>query len=388
MKSNVVIEFNKVGKRFHKGQRLFLKQALLDVLRPQKQEEFWALKDISFKVRKGETMGIIGANGSGKSTILKLIAGVLTPTKGEVKVYGRIGPLIELGAGFHPELTGRENVYLNGTILGLTKKEIEEKFKEIVDFAQLWDFIDTPVKHYSSGMQVRLGFSVAVNINPEILVIDEILSVGDASFQNKSLSIFKKFKQEGLTTILVSHDLSRVEEFCDRVLYIENGKLIEEGKPHNLILRYFYRSVHKSLGKKGKLTKIMSAISCCNTEGKNTSVFRTGEDLVIEVRLAKQLAEKEQVNFGVAILDQNKNYIFGVNTFLDKVKVPKGVKKFKIILNKLPLFSGKYNIAVAIHGSYEAEVLEYRDNFLPFNVVSYRKGVGTAYIDHKWVIET
>lgn len=237
-KNDVVISFDSVSKKFKKGKRLLLKQAVLDLFTEDKQEDFWALKDVSFKIHKGESIGIIGANGSGKSTILKLMAGVLTPTVGKVSVKGRVGPLIELGAGFHPELTGRENIYLNGTILGLSKKEIDQKFNDIVAFSELEDFIDTPVKHYSSGMYMRLGFSIAININPDILLIDEILTVGDIAFQKKCLKKMEEFRMKEVTIIIVTHSLELVKGFCHKTILIQNGKFIDAGATNRIINKY------------------------------------------------------------------------------------------------------------------------------------------------------
>lgn len=217
------IIFENVSKQYHKG-KLLLKEALLDVFKPAKQETFWALRDINFEVKPGEVLGVIGPNGSGKSTLLKLLAGVSFPTKGKVRVKGRIAPLIELGAGFHFELTGRENIYINGTILGLSKKEIDERIEEIVDFAELKDFIDTPVKHYSSGMFMRLGFSVAVHVEPDILLVDEILAVGDAHFQQKSFAKMKEFRDKGVTMVIVSHAKESIQTFCDKGLYVSYGE--------------------------------------------------------------------------------------------------------------------------------------------------------------------
>lgn len=238
MKNDIAIEFKEVSKKFRKGQKTLLKQALLDFFKPSKQEDFWAVKDLSFKIKKGESVGIIGVNGSGKSTILKLIAGVLYPTKGKVAVNGLIGPLIELGAGFHPELTGKENIYLNGTILGLSKKEIDEKLDEIINFAQLQEFIDTPVKHYSSGMYMRLGFSVAININPEILLVDEILAVGDLAFQKKCLDKMHEFHSKGVTTVFISHSMDTVSNLCDKVILLNKGKVVGVGSPGQIIQKY------------------------------------------------------------------------------------------------------------------------------------------------------
>lgn len=236
--NNLAVEFNKVSKKFKRGQRLYLKQALLDFFRPNAAEDFWALSNINFKIKKGESIGIIGANGSGKSTILKLIAGVLTSTKGLVLVSGRISPLIELGAGFHLELSGRDNIYLNGTILGLSRKEIEQKIEEIISFSELEEFIDTPVKHYSSGMYMRLGFSIAVSINPDILLVDEILAVGDIGFQKKCLEKMRAFHKEGVTIIIISHALELVSSFCQKVILLSNGKIIEMGQTAKVVKKY------------------------------------------------------------------------------------------------------------------------------------------------------
>lgn len=237
MRVNTVINFNKVSKKFKRGRKLYLKQALLDIFKKD-TEDFWALKDINLEIKKGESVGIIGANGSGKTTLLKLMAGVMTPSSGSVEVEGKIGPLIELGAGFHPELSGRDNIYLNGTILGLSKKEIEEKFDEIVDFAGLRDFIDTPVKHYSSGMYMRLGFSIATNINPDILLVDEILAVGDIAFQKKCFAKLHEFHQKGVTIVVISHSLDTIKDFSERVVLLSHGKIVGEGKPEKVIHQY------------------------------------------------------------------------------------------------------------------------------------------------------
>jgi len=239
MSSDVAISVQHVSKLFHKQKQRTFKELIPALFGGQKVvDSFWALEDINFEVKKGETIGIVGPNGSGKSTLLKLIAGVSRPTKGKITVNGRIAPLIELGAGFHPELTGRENVFLNGVILGLTRKEIEAKFKEIVDFAELWDFIDQPVKHYSSGMYLRLAFAVAVHTDPEILLIDEILAVGDASFQEKCFARLRAFQEAGKTIVIISHDLTSVQDFSDKALLIQNGKVQFAGKPAEVIAHY------------------------------------------------------------------------------------------------------------------------------------------------------
>lgn len=240
MSDEIVIKFENVSKKFSKLSHKTFKEFLPALIKGEKtSESFVALNDISFKIKKGETVGIIGPNGSGKSTILKLIAGVMWPTSGTIKVKGTISPLIELGAGMHPELTGTENIYLNGAILGLSQKEIKEKYKSIVDFAEIWEFIDQPVKHYSSGMYVRLAFAVAIHVHPEILIIDEILSVGDANFQKKCFAKMNEFqKSEDITIIYVSHALGQVESFCNRAIYINNHKIQYDGNPKKANEKY------------------------------------------------------------------------------------------------------------------------------------------------------
>lgn len=197
-----------------------------------------ALKNINLKIKKGESLGIIGKNGAGKSTLLKLIAGVSQPTKGKIKVTGRVVPLIELGAGFHPELTGRENIFLNGVILGLSEKEIKAKMKEIINFSEIEKFIDTPVKFYSSGMYMRLAFSISVFVEPEILLVDEILAVGDTYFQKKCLDKMIEFKKRGVTIVFVSHNLEAIKNFCSRAVYLKEGKIIFDDQPEKTIAYY------------------------------------------------------------------------------------------------------------------------------------------------------
>ena len=200
--------------------------------------EFEAVKHVSFQVSKGEVVGIIGRNGSGKSTILKLVAGVYVPTSGRVEVNGSVAPLIELGAGFHQELTGRENILLNGLLLGLTKRQVQEREARIIEFAELGEFIDSPIKQYSSGMYMRLAFSVATAVDPDILIVDEILSVGDGGFREKCLDRIRRFRDSGKTILMVSHDMSTMSGFCSRLLLVHQGQLIEDGEPSGVVRRY------------------------------------------------------------------------------------------------------------------------------------------------------
>jgi ABC-type polysaccharide/polyol phosphate transport system ATPase subunit len=203
-----------------------------------KHHKFWALKDVNLSVHRGEVFGLIGPNGAGKSTLLKLIARVLRPTEGRVIVRGRVSPLLEMGAGFHAELTGRENVYLNGTILGFTRREIDAKFDHIVDFAELWDFIDAPLRTYSSGMWARLGFAVATDVDPDILIVDELLSVGDEAFQRKSAARIESFREQGVTILLVSHNMETIASICQRAAWLDHGKLMAVGQVSDVVAEY------------------------------------------------------------------------------------------------------------------------------------------------------
>ena len=232
MSNETVIKFEHVTKTFSRLNQKTFKEFIPALFKGEKtSESFTVLDDISFEIKKGETVGIIGPNGSGKSTILKLIAGVMSPNKGNITVKGKISPLIELGAGFHPELTGLENIYLNGSILGMKRKDIDKNLQSIIDFAELKDFIDQPVKHYSSGMYMRLAFAVAVHVNPEILIVDEILAVGDQSFQEKCFARMEEFKKsKDVTIIFVSHNLKQIQEFCSQVIYINNHQVQYTGQ--------------------------------------------------------------------------------------------------------------------------------------------------------------
>lgn len=235
----IAISIKGVSKLFRLQKQRTFKELLPALAGGQKAvETFWALQDINLEIKKGETVGIIGPNGAGKSTLLKLIAGVSKPTQGSIKVNGRIAPLIELGAGFHPELTGRENVYLNGVILGMSHKEIDSKFQAIVDFAELWNFIDQPVKHYSSGMYLRLAFAVAIHTDPEILIVDEILAVGDEEFQKKCYLRLDKMRENAVTIVMVTHALQSVEKYCDKAALLNNSKILMLGIPELVITKY------------------------------------------------------------------------------------------------------------------------------------------------------
>ncbi len=236
------IEVVNLSKRFvmRKREVHSFQQTLVNIFSGNrgKGEAFWALSDVSFKAVRGETLGVIGGNGSGKSTLLKIITRIIEPTKGSVRVEGRISALIELGAGFHPDLSGRENIFLQGSILGMRRKEIADRVQEIIDFSELERFIDMPLRHYSSGMQARLGFAMAVSVEPEVLIVDEVLAVGDEGFQHKCLDKIEQIRDNGAAILFVSHALPQVERLCQRVLWLDNGKVVQVGTAAEVIPAY------------------------------------------------------------------------------------------------------------------------------------------------------
>ncbi len=301
--SDVAIEVGRVWKRFHRGEFL---DSLRDVLpalarrllgrRPRTDElgegDFWALQDVSFQVRRGEVLGIIGANGAGKSTLLKILARVLAPNRGHVKVNGRVRALIEIAAGFHPDLTGRENVFLNGTILGMRRREILAKFDEIIDFSGIEPFLDTPVKRYSSGMQARLGFAIAAHLDPEVLIVDEILAVGDADFQKKCFGKLSNVGQGGRTVVFVSHNMGAIQSLCSRAIVLDTGKCVFNGPVREAVDRYLSRTAvpnaHCDLesltGRGGSQKARFTSVVLLDGEGRPSAAVRMGEPLAIVLR--------------------------------------------------------------------------------------------------------
>src|SRR3954470_14950655 len=302
--SEYSLRLNHVFKRFRRGERhdslrdlipsLVKRAVRRDSERALDAQEFWVLNDISFDLRKGETLGIIGHNGAGKSTMLKHLSGIMEPTRGSIEVNGRLSALIEVGAGFHPDLTGRENVFLNGVILGMSRAEVKRKFDEIVDFAGIEEFIDTPVKRYSSGMFARLGFSVAAHLEPDILVIDEVLSVGDFAFQRKGLEKMRAIAKSGATVIFVSHNLQAVAEFCQRAILLEKGRVIADGPTGQVVRRYLdTASNHENRIAQGPVRVATTTIS--GADGP-TGRFAAGQKARVSVGIeAMQQVEKVAV---------------------------------------------------------------------------------------------
>lgn len=373
-----------------------LKAAALNIFRKKNYSELEALKDLDFDVRQGEFFGIIGRNGCGKSTLLKIIAGIYMPSSGKVRVNGRISPFLELGVGFNPELTARENIYLNGAILGLSHKEIDEKFDEIIHFAELEEFVDMKVQNFSSGMHVRLAFSVAIRAHSEILLIDEVLAVGDANFQEKCIREFTRFKEEKRTILFVTHGMDMVEKFCDRVLLIDKGRKVELGNPRQVSLEYSKLNAlererqaneeSEGLVREGDRKIEVGKVRCLDADGQKQQVFASGEDLTIRIDYrAKEPVEKPV--FGVAIFSDTGVYISGPNTKTSGMRIDRveGEGSIALRLKNNPLNDGSYYATVVVFDWDLTTPLDYRDRACSFVVRSDEKDYGgMVKLDAEW----
>ena len=346
-------------------------------------DDFWALRDVDVEVAQGQVVGIIGRNGAGKSTLLKVISRVLRPTQGRVWVCGRVAPLLEFGAGFHPELSGRENVFLNGAILGFSHAEMQRKFQRIVEFAELGDFIDAPLRTYSSGMIVRLGFAVATDVEPSILIVDEVLSVGDAAFQKKSIERIQGFRAAGTTILLVSHNMGLVESMCDRAIWLDHGRVLADGPADSVVHQYLNRDVEIEAGRLansqspgseqrwGSRQIGIGRVSLLNGRGEEQRVFKTGESLILKMEYEAHTPIPSPI-FGMAIHRQDGTHISGPNTSFAGLTLPtlegKGTVTYRIPY--LPLLEGLYYITVAVTNHEDTEVFDYHDRSYPFRVVN------------------
>jgi homopolymeric O-antigen transport system ATP-binding protein len=320
----------------------------------RKRENFWALKDISFKVHRGEALGIIGHNGAGKSTILKLLSRITTPTTGEIMINGRLAALIEVGSGFHPELTGRENIYLNGSILGMLRREITKKLDSIVEFAELRQFIDTPVKRYSSGMYVRLGFSIAAHLDPDILLLDEVLAVGDGAFQEKCIQRITELKKKGTTIVFISHDLSAIQKLCERVILLKNGHIEADGEPRETVELYqnSSRLMHATdKARPGQISReaVITSLSFYADEEKESLSFETGMPMkaVLKYDVYKPLTD---VIFEVQFYSQeNQLYsFFSSETLRKRIDLEPGQGSIVFDCSSVGLSPGVYFVDAGI----------------------------------------
>lgn len=392
-----VIRFDGVSKRFYyrvEQQKTLLESLISTLSRdPNRKAELWAVRDVSFHVNAGECLGIIGRNGSGKSTVLKLITGIIHPTMGQIEVNGRLSALLELGAGFHQDLTGRENIFLNGSILGMSKEEIEACYDDIVDFSELEKFIDMPVKHYSSGMYMRLGFSVAVHVDPKLLIVDEVLAVGDQTFQDKCIERIFELKRSGTTIIIVSHNLDTMRRLSSHVLWLETGSVNASG-PVDQVISQYLENLHQSqmpaihAGLEGDFRRWgtgdieITEVRILNSESQEQEVFHTGNGLTVEIAYyaRKEIRDPE---FGIAIFRQDGVQVNGPNNRMTgfTIDAVKGAGVVRYRIESLPLLASAYRITVAIHDSRLPRAYDFHEQAYPFRVVDHGSSHQTGVID-------
>jgi lipopolysaccharide transport system ATP-binding protein len=364
-------------------------------------QDFWALQDINLRVDRGEVLGIIGPNGAGKSTLLKVVARVLRPTRGRVRINGKVAPLLELGAGFDYELTGRENIYLNGAILGYSKANIGKRFDQIVDFSGLEEFIDAPLRSYSTGMVARLGFAVATDVRPEILIVDEILGVGDAEFQTRSFERIQSFQSEGTTILLVSHSLGKVEEMCSRAIWLDHGKELSAGPTKTVVNQYLRRVLGvegerlageiqvKSDQRWGTFKIEITKVKITDAHGVEQSIFQTGDPLVLNIDYIAHEPVESPI-FGMAIHRLDGLHISGPNTRFSGLKLPtiSGVGRISFSIPRITLLEGGYQISVASTNWDDTELFDYHDRVYPFRVINIEDFVKEKYgmmtLNGKW----
>ena len=398
------VRFDNVSKKFtlrHERTRSFQEAALAFLKgRNNSREDLWALKDVSFAVERGKTVGIIGPNGSGKSTVLKLITRILEPTSGQVVVQGRVSALIELGAGFHPDLTGRENVYLNGSLLGFGRNEMKAKFDRIVEFSELEKFIDVPIKHYSSGMHMRLGFAVAIHVDPDILLIDEILAVGDQAFQNKCLGKIGELKSQGVTILFVSHDLEAVRNLCPSAIWLENGVIQESGTTDRVIDSYLNNVVAVTEARLSREQRIgdnenrwgsgeveITEVKFLDAQGRDRRAFKTGEKMVVRLKYHAHIEVRQPV-FGVAIYSSDGVHINGPNTKLSDYTVEsvEGAGEIDYIVDMLPLLEGSYELSAAVYDQDGLHAYDHQHRMHTFIIQrgTVKERYGIFYIPSRW----
>jgi len=394
-----------------------LKSALLSggIIRDLKGEAaFEALRGVSFDVASGTTFGIVGRNGSGKSTLLKLIAGIGKPSAGDIRVHGRLSALIELGAGFHPEISGRDNVYINGMMLGLSKREIARRFDEIVAFAELEEFIDAPVKTYSSGMYMRLGFSVAINVDPDVLLVDEVLAVGDEAFTHKCLDKFAEFKRRGKTVLIVTHMLDLITRFCDPAMWLDHGVTRAHGDPKRVIDAYLLdvaAQENRALaaapaastprdasppadmnaaaeGRWGSREAEIVAVDFLRSDGTASHVFDSGEPVEIRLRVRAHEPLSDFV-FGVGIFSVDGVCCYGTNTDIEGAEPAefRGDAEVGFHLDRLGLVEGTYKVDVAVHRRNGAPY-DYHRQLYTMRVTSKVKDTGTFRPPHRWTFSS
>lgn len=392
------VEVNDLSKVYHlynkSSDRL---RETFSIKKKKYSKDHYALRDINLSIKHGESVGIVGTNGSGKSTLLKLITGVVTPTTGEIKTKGKIAALLELGAGFNPEYTGIENIYLNGTMMGYTEEEMEKRVPGIVDFADIGEFIHQPVKSYSSGMFARLAFAVSINVEPDILIVDEALSVGDTRFQVKCIDKMRELQESGTTILFVTHAIEQIKRFCTRAIWIKNGEVVEDGEASQVVdiydnfMKYGERKIEKvDNDEEFKVPESSDYLAVIQKVTINKNMFKSFEKLEVEITYDVYDEHMEDLQVGVAFYSlDRKIYVFGPNTNLDKFEVPQepGRHVVKYIVPGITLISGDYTVDVGIFNSGGIVNLDYKNNCEKFSVANEYFSEGMFYIEHQWEIK-
>ena len=401
--SDIAIRVENLSKRYEIGRagtrHDTLRDALAGLFRREgrgRSEAFWALRDVSFEVKRGEVVGIIGRNGAGKSTLLKVLSQITEPTGGRAEIHGRVGSLLEVGTGFHPELTGRENIYLNGAILGMRREEIARKFDEIVAFSEIEKFLDTPVKRYSSGMYVRLAFAVAAHLEPEILLVDEVLAVGDAAFQKKALGKMGDVVHEGRTVLFVSHNMAAINQLCQRCLFVSQGAVIFDGLAEKTVQKY----LNDSRITKGPMWGIRSneeldrEVEVTQVTSVPKAIF-TGEPLTVDIEYLVK-SQCSGLRFGISIENQLGQRISASYTGREGIESDDviGINKAVIHFPVINLTPGEYYITVAIHDRSNENLVRI-ERIEVFEVIAkdvadsgylIDQSSGIIWLDHKWTL--
>ncbi|MBF0231820.1 MAG: ABC transporter ATP-binding protein [Desulfamplus sp.] len=385
MSGNTVIRVEGVSKKFSRSLKHVMAYGAEDIARNLiglqasserlREGEFWAVNNVSFELSRGETIGLIGINGSGKSTILKMLNGIFMPDKGKIEIKGRVGALIEVGAGFHPMLTGRENIYVNGVIHGMTKKDIDKRYDEIVKFADIGEFINLPMKHYSSGMTVRLGFSIIAHCEPDILLIDEVLAVGDMDFQYKCIKKIEEFRSDGKALVLISHDIIAVKKLCSRVILLSHGATEYDHTVGETIDRYFFDIAEHmvgtthgkaiddgNVGKKTPKKIFFTNVRLCDAVGKQTDVFIVGQPIVIKTSVIS-MTKIAIPSFGAIVYSEDGIYLGGFNSLAQEVflnSVEEGHYEIEYRIDGIFL-QGRYFLTLVIHDGTGKIIYDMRD---------------------------
>lgn len=402
--SDAIVQVEGVGKKFSKSLKRSMLYGGIDMLKSSmgfqtdskrlRKGEFWAVNDLSFTLKKGEALGVIGANGSGKSTLLKMLNGIYLPDKGTIRIKGRVGALIQVGAGFHPLLSGRENIYINGAILGMSKQEIDKKFDSIVEFADIGEFLDSPVNYYSSGMFVRLGFAVAIHCEPDILLIDEVLAVGDFNFQSKCMQKMGELIEKGTSIIFVSHNMSVVQMICQKALLLHHGKLICHAAVGDAVNEYYkIASSSASSFEKGRLEKTphenrveLKEICLCDAHSRSQRSFRTGEPIFFKCKFVAKQAIRNPI-FHISL---DGDTYHGYNTRDDGIETGVLEGEFEVVLKVsfMGLASGLYRVCVAVWDSHYIVPYFWDWNVKELEVCSHTPPLGRFIFDHNWSLSS